>query len=108
METQDPGSSLTQELDWRDYDDECCIPETNTSGDETTDCSLGSNSRHLCDLTQTSNLPEKETSSVGISDFHQQSGCSNIDKSMSISDVSTFLLSQGIPKKYCEVFKGKD
>ena len=104
METQGPGYSMTQELDWRNYDDldETCLPDgADEASTYSGDCPLGNTDRQLYDLTQTSNLQ-------GVMESHEQNCCSNIDKSMSISEISTFLLNQGIPQKYCDVFKGKE
>ena len=104
METQDPGCSMTQELDWRDYEEDVdsdsdltCLPH---GTDETVGYELGQNTHSLYGLTDTTNLHDDSSLTEGAP---KSPLSGEINKSMSISDVSSFLATKGIPQKFCQV-----
>ena len=72
--------SLTQELNWKEYDDD---------------------STYITNVAET-NVPETTTTVPETDEIDS----AMIQRSMSVSDVSSFLLRHGIPETFCKVFKG--
>ena len=81
--------SITQELDWRDYDNDDISDDEDYNLQEST----------LPNASEQSNIETSQNTD-------QQSGDQDINRSMSVADVALYLKEHGIPPQYCQVFEG--